>query len=127
MYLESYSLFFGDLFLLKQRLLLGINKIDLVWCSSLQRGKEDSQTSQLGHSFTSICQVDISDKGKKIMAAEHAFVRSLVTFFSVLFVREMSIVCNTGWRTQSLLKPCSIKCCSQAGMMPIKSCFQTIC
>lgn len=63
--LESYSLFFWDLFLEKHRLLLGVNKIGLVWHSSLQREKEDSQTNQLGHSFTLICQVKVRDRERK--------------------------------------------------------------
>lgn len=57
--------FLLNLFLEKHRLLLGVNKIDLVWHSSLQRGKEDSQTNQLGHSFTLICQVKVRDREKK--------------------------------------------------------------
>lgn len=45
---ESYSLFFWDVFLEKHQLLLGINKTDHVCCSSLQRGKENSQRCQPG-------------------------------------------------------------------------------
>lgn len=56
---------FGDLFLEKHRLLLGINKVDHVCCSSLQRRREDSQRCQLGYSFSSICHVEVSDKEKK--------------------------------------------------------------
>lgn len=37
----SYSLFFWDVFPEKHQLLLGINKIDHVCCSSVQRGKEN--------------------------------------------------------------------------------------
>ena len=55
----------GDLFLKKHRFLLGINKIDHASCPSLQRGKEDSQTNQMGRHFIPICHTEVSDKEKK--------------------------------------------------------------
>lgn len=93
--LESYWLSCWDLFLRKHRLFLGINKTDHVFCSSLQskyvpcphwaplpwllcsslqKRKEDSQRCQLGHGFSSSCQVGVNDTDKKeILAIEHGY------------------------------------------------------
>lgn len=96
--LESYSLFFWDLFLEKHRLLLGINKIDHVCCSSLERRKEDSQRCQLGHCFSSICHVEVSDKEKNCSGRTSKEL-SYSPFCSSCKGNEYTIH-MMGWRTQ---------------------------
>lgn len=142
--LESCWLSSWDLFLGKHRLFLGINKIDHVFCSSLQskyvlcphwaplpscsslqKGKEEIlKDVSRGTALAQAVKLEYNTDKKEILAIGQALVRSLATTFFSVLAGEMNVVYIMGWRTELFTNTIGHKWGSWAGTLLTRSCFK---